>query len=162
MVGLPLSSGNKVVCPFHEDIDPSCAIYPDHFHCFGCGEHGSRLDWLTRVEGMTTAEAITFIKDWPAAPANVARSDAADAEAEKQAFVNSIWTAAQPLLGSIAEQYLDETRHIDVTKLPADIHRALRFHPGCVFGPGTYLPCLIALMRDPADRCAGRNPADRA
>jgi hypothetical protein len=52
-------------------------------------------------------------------------------------------------LGSIAEQYLDGTRHIDVTKLPADIHRALRFHPGCVFGPGTYLPCLIALMRDP-------------
>ena len=52
-------------------------------------------------------------------------------------------------MGSIAEQYLDETRHIDVTKLPADIHRALRFHPRCVFGPGTYLPCLIALMRDP-------------
>ena len=149
MVSLPLSSGNKAVCPFHEENEPSCTIYPDHFHCFGCGEHGNRLDWLMHVEGMTKAEAITFIKDWPAAPANVARSDAADAEAEKQAFVNSIWTAAQPLLGSIAEQYLDGTRHIDVTKLPADIHRALRFHPGCVFGPGTYLPCLIALMRDP-------------
>ena len=50
---------------------------------------------------------------------------------------------------SMAERYLDETRHIDVSKLPADIHHSLRFHPHCVFGPGTHLPCLIALMRDP-------------
>ena len=49
----------------------------------------------------------------------------------------------------MAERYLDETRHIDVTRLPEDIHRSLRFHPNCVFGPGIYLPCLIALMRDP-------------
>ena len=69
--------------------------------------------------------------------------------AEKLAFIKSIWTSAQPLLGSMAERYLDETRHIDVTRLPEDIHRSLRFHPNCVFGPGTYLPCLIALMRDP-------------
>ena len=68
-----------------------------------------------RVEGMTKAEAITFIKDWPAAPANVARSDAADAEAEKLAFIKSIWTSAQPLSGSIAEQLpRRDPRHIDV------------------------------------------------
>src|SRR5215475_192254 len=39
---LPLASGNKVACPFHEDAEPSCTIYPDHFHCFGCGERGNR------------------------------------------------------------------------------------------------------------------------
>jgi hypothetical protein len=49
----------------------------------------------------------------------------------------------------MGECYLDETRGIDITKLPAAIHDSLRFHPRCVFGPGTYLPCLIALMRDP-------------
>jgi len=54
-----------------------------------------------------------------------------------------------PLAGSIAERYLDETRHIDVTRLPDDVHRCLRFHPACMFGPGPSLPCLIALMRDP-------------
>jgi hypothetical protein len=64
------------------------------------------------------------------------------------AFIKSIWTSAQPLRGSIAERYLDETRHIDVTKLPEDIHRSLRFHPNCVFGFSAQ-PCLIALMRDP-------------
>jgi hypothetical protein len=148
LVNLPLSSNNKVACPFHDDAEPSCVIYPDHFHCFACGEHGSRLDWLTRVEGMAVAEAISTIKDWPIAPTPVLQNGSDDA-AEKLAFVKSIWLSAQPLRGSIAERYLDETRHIDTTKLPEDIHRSLRFHPNCVFGSGIHLPCLIALMRDP-------------
>ena len=147
LVSEPLTSDNKVSCPFHEDPEPSCTIYPDHFHCFGCGEHGSRLDWLTHVEGMTEAEAIAYIKDWPG-PSTPA-SQNGEADADKLAFVKAIWRSAQPLVGSIAERYLDETRHIDVSKLPADIHRSLRFHPQCVFGSGTHLPCLIALMRDP-------------
>src|SRR5262245_55474894 len=67
---------------------------------------------------------------------------------DKLALIKSIWTEAKPLLGSIAERYLDETRDIDITQLPADIHHSLRFHPACVFGSSTR-PCLIALMRDP-------------
>ena len=36
------------------------------------------------------------------------------------------------------------------TCCPADVsERALRFHPACVFGPGDWHPCLLALMRDP-------------
>jgi hypothetical protein len=95
---------------------------------------------------MTMTEAITFIKDWPASPRPIPQNGGD--EGERLAFVKSIWVAAQRLRGSMAERYLDETRHIDVTKLPEDIHRSLRFHPNCVFGSSTY-PCLIALMRDP-------------
>ena len=149
MVSLPLAPDNKVACPFHDDIEPSCTIYPDHFFCFGCGERGSRLDWLTRVEGMTVAEAVSTIKDWPTTtPAPAPAPPNGNDQAEKLAFIKSIWTSAQPLRGSIAERYLDQTRHIDVTRLPEDIYRSLRFHPNCVFGPA-HLPCLIALMRDP-------------
>jgi DNA polymerase len=145
LVGLPLLPGNKVMCPFHEEVEPSCTIYPDHFHCFGCGEHGNRVDWLMRVEGMTAAEAVQMIKEWPPAVEPVMNCD----DAGNLALVKSIWTASLPLEGSIAERYLDGTRHIDVTKLPDDVHRCLRFHPACMFGPGPLLPCLIALMRDP-------------
>jgi Toprim domain len=99
-----------------------------------------------RVEGMTTAEAVSTIREWPDAPASLPPSGGGDAE--KLAFIKAIWTSAGPLSGSIAERYLDETRHIDVTRLPEDIHRSLRFHPNCIFG-STHLPCLIALMRDP-------------
>jgi DNA polymerase len=59
LVTLALGPGNMVCCPFHDDAKPSCVIYSDHYYCFGCGAHGSRLDWLTRVEGMTLAEAAT-------------------------------------------------------------------------------------------------------
>jgi hypothetical protein len=77
-------------------------------------------------------EAVRTIKDWPGTIAPAAQNGADDAE--KLAFIKSIWTSAQPLRGSIAERYLNETRHIDVTRLPSDIHRSLRFHPNCVFG----------------------------
>ena len=63
-VSLPLTDDNKVSCPFHEDPTPSLQIYPDHWHCFGCGEHGDRIDWLVRVEGMNRAEALAAIQDW--------------------------------------------------------------------------------------------------
>jgi hypothetical protein len=95
---------------------------------------------------MTVMEAVSTIKDWPGTVAPVAQNSGQDTE--KLAFIKSIWASAQPLRGSIAERYLDETRHIDVTKLPEDIHCSLRFHPNCVFGSSTQ-PCLIALMRDP-------------
>ncbi len=145
LVTLPLTADSKTSCPFHEDAEPSCAIFADHYHCFGCGAHGDRMQWLTLVEGMTEAEAVDCIKDWPAAPAPASTEDTAP---EKLAFVMSIWNGAQPLIGSMAEQYLDRTRGIDFTKMPADLHASLRFHPACVFGSGK-LPCLLALMRDP-------------
>jgi DNA polymerase len=148
LVGLPMTSGNKVACPFHDDVTPSCAIYMDHFKCFACGEHGGRLDWLTRAEGMTEADAIAFIKDWPGTPKRASTEVNGDEAEDKLAFAKSIWDLAQALRGSMAERYLDVTRQIDATKLPADVHRNLRFHPRCVFG-NAYLPCLLALMRDP-------------
>jgi DNA polymerase len=146
LVGEPLGCANKLPCPFHEDAEPSCAIYPDHYHCYGCGAHGGRIDWLMQVQGLTESEAIAYIKDWPG-PTTPTLPDE-DNEARKLALVKAIWLSAQSIRGTIAERYLDETRHIDVTKLPADLHRSLRFHPHCVFGQ-SHLPCLIALMRNP-------------
>ena len=47
-VTLPMTESRHVSCPFHDDPQPSCKIYPDHCHCFGCGRRGGRLDWLMR------------------------------------------------------------------------------------------------------------------
>jgi hypothetical protein len=50
-VSLPMDSGRRVSCPFHDDPNPSCSIYADHYYCHGCGARGDRVDWLARVEG---------------------------------------------------------------------------------------------------------------
>ena len=147
LVTLPLDASNHVSCPFHTDPNPSCSIYPDHFFCHGCGEHGNRLDWLIRAEGMTHAEAMLAIHDWTA-PARRPSQNGGDPD-DRYAFAMGLWTGARDLRGTIGERYLAETRGIDVSKLPAGVHESLRFHPNCVFGPGTRLPCLLALMRDP-------------
>ena len=61
---LPLTSDHKTSCPFHDDPEPSCQLYADHFYCFGCGERGNRMDWLIRAEGLTESEAVNVIADW--------------------------------------------------------------------------------------------------
>ncbi|GLR10248.1 hypothetical protein GCM10007905_29680 [Mixta theicola] len=40
------------LCPFHREKTPSCVISPDKnlYHCFGCNEAGSVLDWLQHTE----------------------------------------------------------------------------------------------------------------
>jgi DNA polymerase len=144
-VSLPMDASGHVSCPFHEDPKPSCKIYSDHFHCFGCGERGGRMDWLTRVEGMTKAEAIAALQDWSGSVSIDQQQDTTS----RTALAKEIWLAAQPLAGTIGERYLSETRGIDVSKLPPKIEDALRFHPRCVFGARAVHPCIIALMRDP-------------
>jgi len=147
LVTLPISSSNHVCCPFHEEVEPSCKIYADHFHCYGCGEHGNRLAWLTKVEGMTKAEAMAALYD--GAVAHVESAATKQSAEDKYAYIMRLWTEARPLIGSPAERYLRDTRGIDTSRLPGSIHEALRFHPHCPFGANNRVPCLIALMRDP-------------
>lgn len=49
----------KIICPFHEDHNPSCKIYPDHWHCFGCQRHGDVIQWVIESE-KTAGNEITF------------------------------------------------------------------------------------------------------
>lgn len=48
-------------CPFHSgDWDASLKIYPatDSWYCFGCGEGGDVIDFVTRMERCSFAEAL--------------------------------------------------------------------------------------------------------
>jgi Toprim domain/CHC2 zinc finger len=150
LVSMPMDSSNRVSCPFHDDLNPSCSIYPDHFFCHACQRRGDRIDWLIQVEGMTRVEAMEALYAWDAPPT----PDQQQSADEKIAFVREIWNATQPLAGTIGEKYLAETRGIDVSKLPLTIKSVLRFHPNCVFGSGTHRPCIVALMRDPVTDAA--------
>lgn len=58
-LGLTPNRAHKYLCPLHPDKNPSLAITPDgeHFHCFGCGAHGSAYDLLMQLRGLPFPEA---------------------------------------------------------------------------------------------------------
>ena len=68
-VDLPAFIGETVVlakksgtyeglCPFHTESTPSFHVYPDHYHCYGCGAHGNALDFLMERQGLSFPEAV--------------------------------------------------------------------------------------------------------
>jgi hypothetical protein len=128
--------GGKILCPFHDDHTPSLHIYPGgddpHFHCFVCGAHG-HLDELE--------------VDWEAALKSPTGKPADNDNARNLEYAHELWNKAKPIAGTLAERYPAETRGIDVSALPADVDRVLRFLPRCWL-EGKHHPCLIALFRD--------------
>ena len=50
----------KGLCPFHKEKSPSFHVTPERgmFHCFGCQEHGSGIDFVMKVEGLSFPEAV--------------------------------------------------------------------------------------------------------
>jgi P4 family phage/plasmid primase-like protien len=49
----------KGLCPFHSEDTPSFHVVPEKgfYHCFGCGEHGDVIDFLTSHTGASFREA---------------------------------------------------------------------------------------------------------
>jgi DNA primase len=48
----------KGCCPFHGEKTPSFYVYDDHFHCFGCGEHGDVISFVMKSTGASFMEAV--------------------------------------------------------------------------------------------------------
>ena len=58
--------GNDYVmqCPFHDEQTASMKITPANnlFHCFGCGEGGSVIDWVMKTQGVSFRHAVELLK----------------------------------------------------------------------------------------------------
>ncbi|MCB1637896.1 MAG: DNA primase, partial [Thiothrix sp.] len=53
----------KTTCPFHNEKSPSFFVSPSRgtYHCFGCGVHGSAINFLMEYEHLEYVEAIESI-----------------------------------------------------------------------------------------------------
>lgn len=53
------------LCPFHQEKTPSFHVNPDRgfFHCFGCKESGSAIDFLMKEQGLTFPEAVRSLAE---------------------------------------------------------------------------------------------------
>jgi len=50
----------KANCPFHDEKTPSFTVSPGKgfYHCFGCGEHGTAIDFLMNYDHMSFVDAV--------------------------------------------------------------------------------------------------------
>jgi hypothetical protein len=53
----------QIKCPFHEEKTPSMVIYAstNHFHCFGCQEHGDVIKLCQRLKGLDFKESVKYL-----------------------------------------------------------------------------------------------------
>ena len=63
---LKLSGKNyRALCPFHSEKTPSFMVSQEKqiYHCFGCGEGGNAITFLTKYERLSFPEAIRHLAD---------------------------------------------------------------------------------------------------
>lgn len=55
----------KGLCPFHDEKSPSFNVTPSRglFHCFGCQESGTAIDFLMKIDGLSFVEAVERLAD---------------------------------------------------------------------------------------------------
>ena len=48
------------LCPFHKEKTPSFTLNEEKgfYHCFGCGAHGSAIDFVMNMDGLSFPEAV--------------------------------------------------------------------------------------------------------
>jgi DNA primase len=105
----------KGCCPFHSEKTPSFHVYEDHYHCFGCGEHGDAISFVMKSEGLGFMEAVAQL----AAEAGMRvpePSPEAASEAQRQHDLHAVLEAAAQAFvrrlalpeGATARAYLRE------------------------------------------------------
>lgn len=73
----------KGCCPFHGEKTPSFYVYDDHYHCFGCGEHGDVITFVMKTTGESFMEAVEALATQAGLEVPKPTPQAAEAEARK-------------------------------------------------------------------------------
>lgn len=119
-------------CPFHQERSPSFFVNDakGFYHCFGCGRHGDAISFLMQHRGMSFHDAVAeLLGKEPMVRGSVThfeqrlRSSADEyAASEARHFepdedqrarmhkARAIWSNAQPIHGTLSEQYLRRQR----------------------------------------------------
>lgn len=63
--GYSLNRHKEMLCPFHNEKTPSFTVFADNkrFKCFGCGEQGSVIDFVEKIEDLDFYNALQKLND---------------------------------------------------------------------------------------------------
>lgn len=65
--GKRFNRNGYIVCPFHNEKTGSLRVKFDSnlnkeiFHCFGCGEHGDKIDFIKKIKNINYEEALEYL-----------------------------------------------------------------------------------------------------
>jgi hypothetical protein len=159
------------LCPFHNERTPSFTVNDGKgfYHCFGCGEHGSAIDFVMRHQGKDFKEAVELIEsenglrslqpERRSAPPPPRKRQEQDPT--KRDAVLEIWRAAVPIEpGSLVDRYLRGRCLVPPAEygfgepsVNGGWWPSLRFGPRVWHGlEKRHLPAMVAAMRKPDGR----------
>lgn len=55
--------GTKVLCPFHDDTNPSLEIYSDHYYCYSCHASGDLFSLIAKEKNVDFSEALSWVEN---------------------------------------------------------------------------------------------------
>ncbi|MBR6939712.1 MAG: DNA primase [Clostridia bacterium] len=55
-IGIETGRNGKIICPFHDDRNPSMQV-DRGFYCYGCGEKGDVIDFVSKYYGISVCDA---------------------------------------------------------------------------------------------------------
>ncbi|MBS2019663.1 MAG: toprim domain-containing protein [Deltaproteobacteria bacterium] len=101
------------LCPFHKEKSPSFHVNPDRgfFHCFGCKESGSAIDFLMKHEGYTFPEAVRALAERAGIPIEETKNAAHVTEADRQRKAKDDLYAVNALAATYFEDQLRKHEH---------------------------------------------------
>lgn len=119
----------KACCPFHNERTPSFYVNDDKqfYHCFGCGAHGSAIDFVMHHDNLSFPESVEFLA--AQAGMKVPRSEPEDIEkASREKSLYTLMDAAakwmegqlRSLGGKVAYDYMRDRG------VPDDVMAAFR------------------------------------
>jgi phage/plasmid primase-like uncharacterized protein len=129
------------VCGGHDRF--SINLKKEVWNCRGCGRGGDTIDLIRHLDGVDFATACkTLGQDAVKAKISTGPVETKLPAAETQGLALRLWNEAVPIMGTLAERYL---QHRGLELLSCD--DVLRFLARCPFG-GVSHPCMLGLYRD--------------
>ena len=67
--GISVQRNGRVLCPFHDDHNPSASVKDGWFRCWTCGDHSMDIFDLTmRLQGISFPQALQYLADLAGVP----------------------------------------------------------------------------------------------
>jgi DNA primase len=100
------------LCPFHKEKTPSFNVVEDKgfYHCFGCGAHGTAIDFVMSIENLAFPEALARVAEITGIPAPRRSPSAAAAPETSQRLLAANAAAAAWFQGALAGPAGQEAR----------------------------------------------------